>query len=129
MTLEGYQVVDVTPWEGASMGKAIRCATRGQKATASYIYEGKPDWYDLAVQYFDQNNGKAAYRVYVGSQLVDEWAADNDLPTRGINSHSSSRRTIAGVALRTGDTIRIEGRPDGGESAAIDYVEILPHQD
>jgi hypothetical protein len=28
------------------------------------------------------------------------------------------------VALRPGDEIRIEGYPDGGEGAPIDYVEI-----
>jgi hypothetical protein len=30
------------------------------------------------------------------------------------------------VALRAGDEIRIEGIPDGGETAALDYVEIQP---
>ena len=28
--------------------------------------------------------------------------------------------------LRHGDEIRIEGIPDGGEPAAIDYIEIVP---
>jgi alpha-glucuronidase len=129
MTLEGYQVVDVTPWEGASGAKALRCTSSVGKGIASFAYEGKPDWYDLAVQYFDQNNGKATYRLYVGSQLIDEWTADNNLPTRGINSHSSTRRTIHGVALRPGDVVQLEGQSDGGESAGLDYAEVLPHQD
>jgi hypothetical protein len=30
--------------------------------------------------------------------------------------------------LRPGDEIRIEGVPDGGEPAAIDYVEIQPDE-
>jgi hypothetical protein len=33
-------------------------------------------------------------------------------------------RTIAGIALRPGDRIRIEGTPDGNETAALDYIEI-----
>jgi hypothetical protein len=33
---------------------------------------------------------------------------------------------ISGIALRGGDEIRIEGMPDGGETAALDYVEIRP---
>jgi hypothetical protein len=27
--------------------------------------------------------------------------------------------------LRTGDEIEIEGTPDGGDSAALDYVEVV----
>jgi hypothetical protein len=30
------------------------------------------------------------------------------------------------VALRKDDEIRIEGTPNGGETAALDYLEILP---
>ena len=41
-----------------------------------------------------------------------------------IDSSSSTRRTISGIALRKGDEIRIEGTPDGPERAALDYVEI-----
>ena len=43
-----------------------------------------------------------------------------------LDSTSSTRRVISGVALRPGDEIRIEGKPDGGEAAALDYLEILP---
>ena len=80
----------------------------------------------MRVQYFDQNNGSARYRLYVGEQMVDEWTATYWVPTTRVDSSSSTRRTIPRVALRTGDSIRIEGTPDGGESAALDYVEILP---
>ena len=85
-----------------------------------------PGWFTLRVQYFDQNNGAARYRVFVGDQSVDEWTATYWVPTARIDSSSSTRRTIARVALRPGDTLRIEGTPDGGESAGLDYVEILP---
>jgi alpha-glucuronidase len=50
------------------------------------------------------------------------------LPTRKVDSSSSSRRTIRGLALRKGDEIRIEGIPDGGETAALDYIEIVTAQ-
>ena len=47
------------------------------------------------------------------------------MPSQKIDSTTSTRRTISSVALRLGDEIRIEGVPNGGEFAAIDYVEIL----
>ena len=56
--------------------------------------------------------------------MVDEWSASNTIPTRKPDGHSSTRRRIGKVALRPGDEIRIEGQPDGGEAAALDYIEI-----
>jgi alpha-glucuronidase len=102
----------------------VACAAA--QCTASLRYDGAPGWYSLHVQYFDQNDGVSCFRVWVGSQIVDEWAAADRLPTRRIDSSSSTRRVIRGVALRPGDEIRIEGVPDGGEPAALDYVEIQP---
>jgi hypothetical protein len=67
--------------------------------------------------------------VWVGNQQVDEWAASDRLPARKVDSSSSSRRVVHGLALRQGDEIRIEGFPDGRETAALDYIEILPAQE
>ncbi|HMD98960.1 MAG TPA: alpha-glucuronidase family glycosyl hydrolase, partial [Terriglobia bacterium] len=128
MKLEGYQVVDVTPWETASGGKAAECTSlapsSAQRCTASFRYNGAAGWRDLSVEYFDQNNGASRFRVYVGAQLVDEWIADDHLPSRKPDGSSSTRRRITGLALRPGDEIRIEGTPDGEEYAPLDYVEI-----
>jgi alpha-glucuronidase len=123
MKLEGYTPRDVIPWEGGS-GKAVGCTAAPCSATLRY--EGAAGWHTLYVRYFDQNNGVSRFRVWIGGQLIDEWAAADRLPTRRIDSSSSSRRTIVGVALRPGDEIRIEGVPDGAEGAPLDYVEIVP---
>jgi alpha-glucuronidase len=123
MTLEGYTVQPVTPWEAASGGQAIACAA--PECTASLRYDGAAGWYTIRIQYFDQNNGASKFKLWVGKQLIDEWIAGDHLPTRKIDATSSTRRVISGVSLRPGDRIRIEGRPDGDEVAAIDYVEIL----
>jgi len=89
-------------------------------------YDGAAGWYSLNVEYFDLSSGVSHYRVWVGRQLVDEWDADLRLPARRLDSSSSTRRVIPGIALRPGDQIRIEGKPDGAEPAALDYLEILP---
>ena len=62
----------------------------------------------------------------INGQLIDEWAATERLRTNTLDSTSSTRRLITGIALRPGDEIRIEGKPDGRETAALDYIEILP---
>ena len=124
MTLDGYQEVDVTPWETASGRKAVQCADGVLDCAASFNYAGNNGWFDLDVQYFDQINGVARYQVFLGDQLVSEWLADNNIPTRKPDGHSSSRRRIRSLALRQGDKIRIAGHVDGQEKAAFDYIEI-----
>ena len=123
MRLSGYAAVDVTPWEAASGGKAVTCDT--PLCTASLRYQGAPGWHNIVVEYFDQLDGASHFRLLVGTQVIDEWAADNRrVPARRMDSSASSRRTIAGVALRPGDQVRIEGTPDGREPAGLDYIEI-----
>jgi hypothetical protein len=80
---------------------------------------------DLRVRYFDQNNGNARYRVLVNGQTVDEWIASDHVPSQKLDSSTSSRRVIPGLMLRPGDVIRAEGTPDGGETAALDYIELV----
>jgi len=127
MHLDGYQVRDVVPAEDASGGKAVACAAA--ECAASLRFDGATGRYTLRVQYFDQRNGISHYRLRVAGQAIDEWDADLLLPTTAMDSTSSTRRVIRGVALRPGDEIRIEGRPGGDEPAALDYIEIAPDRE
>lgn len=128
MTLEGYAPEDITPWEAASSSKAIKCASADRRCRASLRYAGKAGWFDLRVQYFDENDGVSSFRLFVNNQLIDQWKADGAFPTKNPDAHSSTRRTLRGIALRPGDQIRIEAIAEGGENASIDYVEINPSE-
>jgi alpha-glucuronidase len=124
-SLTGYRVLSVTPFESASGEKAVECPV-GTTCTATFKFSGQSGWYDLTVRYFDVNNGIARYRVRVAGQLVAEWTGVDRVPSRRVDSGSSARQVIEGVALRSGDEIQIEGIPEGGETAALDYIELRP---
>jgi alpha-glucuronidase len=123
MKLDGYAVRDVTPFEDASGGKSVECGAA--RCTATFEYHSVAAYATIRVRYFDQNNGVSHFRLWVGDQLVDEWTADDRVPSARVDSSSSARRSTSGIALRPGDVIRIEGVPDGREVAALDYVEVL----
>ena len=123
MQLQGYVVVDVTPWENASGGKAIECSQPAGCA-ASFPVANPPGFYEVDVEYFDLDNGASKFRVFVGTKLLDEWTAGAHLPATKLGGDSSTRHRIPHVQLRPHDLIRIEGIPDGGERAPLDYVEI-----
>jgi alpha-glucuronidase len=125
MMLEGYTAQPVTPWETASGGTAVVCSPP-RPCSVTHAYSGAEGLHDIFVQYFDQNTGASRFRLLVAGREVDAWVADADFGTAGRDGHSSTRRTIRGVPLAPGDTIRIEAAADGDEGAAIDYIEIVP---
>jgi alpha-glucuronidase len=85
----------------------------------------RPDgWYDVAVQYFDFDHGASRYTLQVNGMAIDEWTANDTLPSDKMDGHTATRRVVHGVALHKGDTIRIIGAPDGEEPAPLDYIEI-----
>jgi len=124
MQLKGYEPIDITPWENASGGKGIECPAPATSCSASFRFDRPAGWYELDVQYFDQNNGESRFRLFVGDQEVGGWTANAHLPAKKPNGDSSTRRRFAGLGLRPGDEIRIEGFPDQGEPAPLDYVAI-----
>jgi alpha-glucuronidase len=128
MILDGYTIAEVTPAEDASGGRAVSCAAK--TCSASFQYNGVAGTFDIRVEYFDQSSGTAHYRAFIGDKLAAEWTADLHLLSSRtdakLDSTTSTRRIIADVKLAPGDRIRIEGTPDGRESAALDYVEIVP---
>jgi alpha-glucuronidase len=123
MALSGYAVQPVIPWEAASGEKAVACAAA--TCSATFRYSGASGTRDIAVQYFDQSDGVSRFRLLVNRRVVAAWTADDRLATKKIDSSSSTRRVIERVALRKGDEIRIDGTPDGNETAALDYVEVV----
>jgi len=116
--------MDVAPAENASGGKGVECPAPAQSCTATLRFDRAAGWYEIDVQYFDQSNGVSKFQLFVGGQMVDDWAADNHLPAVKPTGDSSTRRWIPGLALRPGDEIRIVGFPDGDERAPVDYIEI-----
>jgi alpha-glucuronidase len=122
--LTGYKVINVTPWEDASRGKAVSCEGQ-QSCNAEWTYTGKPGRYNIATQYFDLQSGVAHFTLSVNAKPVAGWAADAKLPSNRPNGDNSTRFTAHDVDLKPGDVIRVEGTPDKDDPAALDYIEIL----
>lgn len=125
MQLDGYVPVFVTPWETASGGKAVACKNQAV-CSASTTLRRPSGRYNIAVQYFDFHNGVSTFALLLNNKAIASWKADNTLPVDKMNGDTSTRYTVHGVALAPGDTLRIEGRPNGPEPAPLDYVEVTP---
>jgi alpha-glucuronidase len=125
MRLEGYTPIAVTPWETAGGGKAVSCAGPGP-CRASFTFDGASGKYDVRVRYFDLNTGASGFALHAGAKTSDRWKADDRFPTKEPNGHSSTWHVTHAVELSHGDSIVVEGTPDGAEPAPLDYVEVVP---
>jgi alpha-glucuronidase len=130
LKLDGYRFTEIKPWEAASGTGAVQLPDGSASGSVRFTYDGPPGRRELRVQYFDEDDGVSRYKLFVGGRMIDEWSADNRLPTPSTlpDSHTSIRRTVHDVELSPGDAIRIEGKADGNEFAAIDYVELVPSE-
>ncbi|KAI8297382.1 putative alpha-glucuronidase A [Colletotrichum sp. SAR11_240] len=131
MTLDGYKVVDVDPFETASGYKAIVTNSNTTAGTATAVVDFEPGTYTLAVNYFDVIRGKCSYVAYINDQVVGQWRGDGEeklghWPSEYLDGHSAIRINFPGVKIEKGDTLKIVGTPDGPEVAPLDYVSFLP---
>jgi alpha-glucuronidase len=138
--LTGYKVIDVTPWEDASGGKAVSCdepqtpkpgIDEKPYCTAEWTWKGEVGMYNIAVQYFDLKPGKAEFSLGKNGYLQlgpigQIWTADATLPSTRPNGDNSTRHLVRRVWLKPGDVLSVRGIPDGNDHAALDYIEVTP---
>jgi alpha-glucuronidase len=138
--LTGYKVIDVTPWEDASGGKAVSCdepqkpmPEKGGRpfCKAEWTWTGEQGQYDIAVQYFDLQPGNTEFGLEQngGLELGPRgliWNADALLPSNRPNGDNSTRHLVRDVWLKPGDVFGVRGIPDGNDRAALDYIEVTP---
>jgi alpha-glucuronidase len=137
--LTGYKVINVTPWEDASGGKAVSCllpasapapastpavpntqqpdhsivATPPGTSTCSaeWNYAGPAGRFNIVLQYFDLQPGTAHFTLSVNSQQLVSWAANDTLPSRRLNGDNSTRFTFRGPDSLGPDSRGIDLKP------------------
>jgi VCBS repeat-containing protein len=122
MNLQGYEIQS---WDAASGGQLIGTWSTG--SSAEVAFQGASGLYALTVDYFDENDGVSAARVFINGEQKDAWIFDQDLGAAVPDATNLVERTIGEFQLNPGDVIRLEGDADVGEAArfdGIDFVEI-----
>lgn len=139
MTLDGYKLYEVSPFEAASNYTAIVTSSNTTAGTASTALDYDSGTYDIAVNYYDMDGGASHYVLSISDEVVGEWTS-NFKPHIGnqtaprvlghaqssyVDGHSAIRITFSDVTIVKGDTLKIVGTPDGNEPAPLDYVSVL----
>lgn len=135
MTLDGYEIYDVSPFETASNSKAIVTSSNVTAGVATTHLDVPSGTYNIAINHFDLVGSKAVWELFlndvkIGQILGD--AIDSRLghdSTVFLDGHSAIRKTINGIEISQGDMLRIVGTPDDNDPAPIDYISIFPTDD
>ena len=129
MALSGGYAVEANT--AASGGQLIRrLDSGGYAATASTEYTGAAGNYDIAVSYFDENDGMSNLAFLLNGQMLDEWVADedpvcSDRASPGANT-LRTRVVVRGIRLLPGDEITLQGTGEHYEYARFDKLTVSP---
>ncbi|TGJ81866.1 hypothetical protein E0Z10_g6888 [Xylaria hypoxylon] len=131
MTLHGYRVTGVNPFQAASGFQIVQTTDNSTAASVQTKLDYPSGTYDLAVAYYDLFDGEAKYELFLNGKSLGSWVGDLEHKlgytlTRGIDGHSATRVTFKDVGIRKGDVVRIETLPNGRETAPLDYIAVLP---
>jgi exo-poly-alpha-galacturonosidase len=119
MNLDGYAFESNS---AASSGGCVSANSSG-KGTAKAQFNGEDGKYNLTISYFDENDGKAEYKLYVNDTQVDTWIADKDLGSASADEKTLTTHETT-LSLKKGDIISIEGTKETYDPARVDKIEL-----
>jgi alpha-glucuronidase len=129
MQAEGYQPVEVKPFETASGGKAVTCPVPGG-CTLTATLQRPAGMYSVAVGYYDLRSGISTYELLLNGKPIAHWQANDTLPPAqndpNLDGQTATRYLGPTIALKPGDTLTLRGTPGGQEPAPVDYLELTP---
>ena len=123
MTLDTYRV---EARDFPSNGALINLKGPGTNGSATAPFLGATGEYDISVIYHDESDGLAQLRFSLNGEILDSWMLD----TKGFDAQAQivnrrTRRIGAGIAVTSGDEIRIEGVQHNWDHANVDYIEFV----
>ncbi len=91
---------------------------------ATYISERSSGNYNIATCYIAEEDGAPSYKLFINNNEVDSWSATKTASTWEFLTHTSQK-----VFIGYGDEIKIEGTPNEGAAARLDYIDIIDYED
>lgn len=132
MTLDGYSIYPVTPFECASNQTAIATTSNSTEGMASTTLTTSGT-FDVVIGYYDTVSGISNYTVMLNSQTLGSFAGDREqwdhVASPYVSCDTGTSYTFHMVNITKGDNLTIIGRPQTtgnatAEAAPIDYVEL-----
>lgn len=121
--LTGFRVDDLGAGSG---GTIIRRDGKGEHSAAT-TFEGADGTYDIALNYFDENDGESSFMFKLNGVELASWVWDEDLGHSVANKDTLTQHVIEDVRLEKGDRLVLIGEDDGGEPLRVDSLDFTPN--
>jgi len=106
----------------ASSGACIK-VHKDETGSASLIFTGPSGTYDIKTWYFDENDGKSQFSLYVNHHVIDSWKGDAHSCSNVPADCNRKSRVVSGVKISNGWNIKLVGKyGNPGEYARFDCV-------
>ncbi|MEM6356726.1 MAG: Ig-like domain-containing protein, partial [Pseudomonadota bacterium] len=122
LTLNGYSQQSSSTASGGALIAASGVST------ARFAHGGADGTFDLRLVYIDENDGQSSVDVQLNGMSIGGTIFDEDITSSPNNPQAYRSLFIDDVPLVNGDVITIEGTPNGGEPARIDFLEVTPSE-
>jgi hypothetical protein len=99
-------------------GDRIRTQSTRKTGTATQRFGGPSGKYDVRVHVIPESDGQSTLEVYKGSSRLRTY--------KYPLSNTETSFTINDVALKSGDTLKLIGKPNGGSNARVDKIVLTP---
>lgn len=127
MNLSGGYHLESGSFASGGQFISLQGGTTTENGTASIVFTGATGLYNIAINYFDEADGKGQLRFYKQNSQIKSLLLDQ---SRGSSLATQQSRTYevigSQIALKAGDVLKIQGFEDQGEAARVDYIELIP---
>jgi len=118
--VQGFGVEVIGP---QASGDTVLRSFGASEQIATYTFAETSGVYDLAIGYFDENDGSASMRVLRNGTEIDSFLWNEDLGSPLADPSTATVHLISGVTIQSGDIIALRGFGDGTEPLRTDYVD------
>lgn len=127
MNLSGGYHLESGSFASGGQFISLQGGTTTENGTASIVFTGATGLYNIAINYFDEADGKSQLRFYKQNTQIKSWLLDQFRGSALATQQSRTYEVIGSqIALKAGDVLTIRGFEDQGEAVRVDYIELIP---
>jgi hypothetical protein len=125
-TITGFRRESITSASGGNVLSLIGGPSTTEAGNASFSFRGETGLYDAIIATYDENDGAAKFNITKNGNPIGSTSLNQNLGFSGPIPETKVSITIAaGIEVKNGDLIGIEGFENGYEYARLDFIDLI----
>jgi len=125
-TITNYRSENISSASGGKVLSLIGGSSMAETGNASFAFTGDSGKYDLIIGAYDETDGIASFTITKNSIPLGSTTLNRNLESASPIEQTKVGIIIsAGIEIRNGDLIGIQGFENGGEHARLDFIDLV----